>query len=148
LFSINLSLKHCEYNHNIYVLHVHGDTLIIALYVDDLIITRNNVDLILGLKKQLDDTFEMTGLGLLHFFLGIQVLKMYDGIFACHPKYVLDLLRRFNMDDNKPCVTPFQLRDKLTQGCDSPRVDTTLYRKLVGSLIYLTHGQPNISFFY
>ena len=59
-FFANISFKCCESDHNIYVLHAHGDTLIVALYVDDLVINGNNVDLILGLKKQLDDTFEMT----------------------------------------------------------------------------------------
>ena len=66
-FFINLSLKHCDYDHNICVLHVDGETLILALYIDDLVITRNNVNLILGLKKQLIETFEMIDLSLLHF---------------------------------------------------------------------------------
>ena len=52
----------------IYVLHVHDDTLIVALYIDDLVITENDVVLILNLKKQPADTFEMTDLGFLHFF--------------------------------------------------------------------------------
>jgi hypothetical protein len=98
------------------------------LYVDDLVITRSNVDLILGLKKQLADTFEMTDLGLLHFFLGIQVLQMDDGIFISQPKYVLNLLQRFKMEDCKPCATPYQSRVKLTKECDSLKVDATLYK--------------------
>jgi hypothetical protein len=88
-----------ELDHNIYVLHVNGETLIVALYVDDLVITRSNVNLILGLKKKLADTFEMANLGLLHFFLGIQVLQMDDGIFISQPKYVLNLLQKFRMED-------------------------------------------------
>ena len=70
-FVVNLGFKHCEYDHSTYVLHVHGDTLVIALYVNDLVITGYNVGLIFGLKKQLVDTFEMTSLYLLHLFLGI-----------------------------------------------------------------------------
>jgi hypothetical protein len=62
------------------------------LYVDDLVITRRNVDLILGLKKQLTNTFEMTNLGLLNFILGIQVLQMDGGILLSQPKYVMNLL--------------------------------------------------------
>ena len=73
-FFVNLGFKHCEYDHNVYALHVHGDTLIVAFYVDDLIIRWNNLNLILGLKKQLVNTFEMTELGLFHFFLRIQFL--------------------------------------------------------------------------
>ena len=52
-----------------------------ALYVDDLVTIGNNANMILGLKKQLVDTFEMIDLGLLHFFVGIQILQMDDGIF-------------------------------------------------------------------
>ena len=56
-FFINLGFKHCESNHSIYVLHVNGDTMIVVVYVDDLVITSNNLDLILGLKRELIATF-------------------------------------------------------------------------------------------
>ena len=106
-FFVNLSFKRCESDHNIYVLHVHGDTLIVALYVDDLVIIGNNVNLIFGLKKKLADTFEMTELGLLHFFLSIQFLQMDDGIFLFQRKYALDLLKWFKVDYCKSCATPY-----------------------------------------
>ena len=61
---INIGFNHCEYDHNVYVLHVHGDTLIVASYVDDLHITQNNASLLLGLKNQLAYTFEMIDIGL------------------------------------------------------------------------------------
>jgi len=111
------------------------------LYVDDLFITGNHAELILGLKKQLVDTFEMTDLDLLHFILGIQILQMHDGIFLSQPKYILDLLKRFNMDNYKSCATPLQSGVKLTKDCDSPKFNATLYQQLVESLIYLTHSQ-------
>ena len=93
-FFFNIGFKHCESNQNIYVLHFHGDTLIVALYVDNLVKNGNNVDIILGLKKQLANTFEMSDLGLLHFFLGIQNFQMDDGIFLSQPKYALDIFKR------------------------------------------------------
>jgi len=98
-FFLTLAFKHCELDNSICVLHHNGDTLIVALYVDDLIITGNNVDLILGLKKHLVDTFEMIYLGLVQYFFGIHVLQMNDSIFLSQPKYVLDLLKKNNMDD-------------------------------------------------
>ena len=72
-FSISIC-KCCEPYHSIYVLHVDDETLIVVVYVDDLVITRSKVNLTLGLKKQLVDTFQMINLGNLHFFLGIQIL--------------------------------------------------------------------------
>ena len=89
-----------------------------ALYVDDLFITRNNVNMILGLKKQLVDTFEMIYLGLLNLFLGIQILRTDDGIFLSQPKYALDILKRFKMDDYNLFPTPFWSRVKLSKYCD------------------------------
>ena len=74
------------------------------MYVDDLIITGNNVDHILCLKKKIVDTFEMTNIYLLKLFLGIQVLKMDDGIISSHPKYALDILERVKLNDCKSCV--------------------------------------------
>ena len=77
------------------------------LYVDYLVITGSNVNIMLFFKKQLIDTFEMTDLGLLHFFLGIQVLQMDDGIFLSHPNYSLSLLKQFKLDDYNSCATPY-----------------------------------------
>lgn len=88
----------------------------------------------------------MIELGLLHFFLGIQVLQMGDDIFFSQPKYVLNLLQNFKMGDCKLCSSPYHLGFKLTKECDSMKVDSTLYWLLFGSLIYLTHSWPNISF--
>ena len=76
-----------------YVLHVHDDAFIVELYVDDLVTPGTNVNMNLGLKKQLVDTFEIINLGLLHFFMGIQVLQMDDGIFLSQPKYASDILK-------------------------------------------------------
>jgi hypothetical protein len=81
----------------------------------------------------------MTDLGFLHYFLGLQVLQTNEGIFLSQSKYACDLLRHFHMDDCKPTPSPFQSGVKLTTTCTSPEVDATLYRQLVGSLLYLTH---------
>ena len=81
--------------------------MIVTIYVDDIVMVGNNLDLILGLKRQLAATFEMIGLGILHLFLGLQVLPFPDGIFISQYKYDLDLLKHFKMDDCKPCATPF-----------------------------------------
>lgn len=114
-FFIDLGFKCCESNNSIYVLHTKDEILIVALYVNDLVIIGSNVDLILGLKKQLANTFEMTDPGLLHFFLGIQILQIDDGIFISQRKYVIDLLQRFKMEDCKPYATPLQSGIKLTK---------------------------------
>ena len=67
--------------------------MIVVVYVDGLLITCNNIDLILGLMRQLVATFEMTNLGILHFFLDLQVLHLPYGIFLSQSKYALDILK-------------------------------------------------------
>jgi hypothetical protein len=76
----------------------------------------------------------------------LQVLQTNEGIFLSQSKYACDLLRRFHMDDCKPTPSPFQSGVKFSATCTSPEVDATLYRQLVGSLLYLTHTHPNLSF--
>ena len=88
----------------------------------------------------------MINLGLLHFFFSIQVLQMHDGIFLSQPKYVMDLLNQFKMDDYKVSVASFQSKVKLTKEFDSLKASAILYGWLVGILIYLTHNRPKISF--
>jgi hypothetical protein len=80
----------------------------------------------LALKKQLTDTFEMNDFGLLHSFLSIQVLQKDDGIFISQPKYVLNFLHKFRMEDFKPYATPHQLGVKLNE-CNSQKFGATLH---------------------
>lgn len=142
-----LGLKCCESDHSLYVLLVNGNTLIFVVYVDDLFIIENNIDFILGLKRQLDTTFEIASLGILHYFLSLQVFPLSDGIFISYSNYCLVILKHFNVDDCKLYDTHFQSSVKLINECSSPKVNATLYGQLVDSLIYLTHSHPNISFF-
>jgi hypothetical protein len=114
--------------------------LIIAIYVDDLVITSNNIDLILILKKQIVESFDMTNLGILHYFLGLQVLPLFDGVFISQSKYGIDLFTCFKMAYCNPFATPFQYGFKLRKTCLNPKVYATLYREPVNSLIYLTHS--------
>eukprot|EP00253_Pinus_taeda_P013728 PITA_13728 len=88
----------------------------------------------------------MTDLGHLHYFLGLQVLQSKEGISLSQSNYAYDLLRHFHMEDCKPAPSPFQSRAKISVTCTSPEVDATLYRQLVGKLLYLTHTRSDLSF--
>jgi hypothetical protein len=125
-FFLNHGFVHCESDHSIYVLHAHGDTLIVVVYVDDLVITRNKIDIILRFKEQLADTFDMTYLGLLHYFLSLQVLPLCNGLFLSQYKYVMYILNHFNMDNCNLCTIPFQYGFKMTKECLSPKVEASL----------------------
>ena len=98
------------------------------------------------MKSSLKKNFEMSDLEHLHYLLGVQVLQTKEGIFISQSKYACGLLRRFHMEDCKLAPSPFQSRVKLSATCTSPEVDATFYHQLVGSLLYLTHSHPDLSF--
>ena len=90
--------------------------------------------------------FEMTDLGLLRYFLGIEVKKNEKGFFISQEKYVAEVLKRFNMQNNKEIVTPTIMRLKLSKEDYGKNVDPTLYKSIVGNLMYLTATRPNIMY--
>ena len=145
-FLLSVGFTRCHSDSNVYILRSDDAHLLLVLYVDDLIITGSTSFIIDSVKTSLQDRFAMTDLGLLHYFLGIEIHQSSAGITLSQPKYALDLLSRFHMSDCKPAHIPFLLGVKLEAKCTTPLVDATLYRQLVGSLIYLTHTQPDISF--
>ena len=100
---------------------------------------------ILGLNRILHDRFLMTDMGPLHFFLGLEISQDASGIKLSQAKYAQDLLERFHMTNYKS-LTPFLSGFKLEDGGETPLVDSTLYRQLLGSLLYLTHSRPDLSY--
>ena len=88
----------------------------------------------------------MSDLGHLHCFLGLQVLQTKEGIFLSHSKYACDLLHQFHMEHCKLAPSPFHPGVKILATCTFPEVDATLYHQLIGSLLYLTHSCPDLSF--
>ena len=145
-FLLPTSFSRCHFDKNVYTKRVNGHLIILVLYVDDLILTSSDLKLINHVKSGLKKKFDMTNLGYLHYFLSLQVLQSKEGISLSQSKYACDLLCRFHMEDCKPAPSPFQSRVKLSLTCTYPKVDATLYRQIVGSLLYLTHSRLDISF--
>jgi hypothetical protein len=106
-FLIATGFSRCHSYPNVYTKKVGSHLMILVLYVDDLILTRSDSKLLNHVKTSLKKKFEMTDLGFLHYFLGLQVLQTNEGIFLSQFKYACDLLRRFHMDDCKPTPSPF-----------------------------------------
>ncbi|XP_060201925.1 uncharacterized mitochondrial protein AtMg00810-like [Lycium barbarum] len=92
------------------------------------------------------DEFEMSDLGLMHYFLGIEVVQSDDGIFISQKKYIGEILDRFQMRDCNPVNTPTELGLKLHKDPTGKKVDSTLYKQVVGSLMYLTATRPDIMY--
>jgi hypothetical protein len=105
-----------------------------------------STSVIVAVKRILHDKFFMTDMGPLHFFLGLEISQDESGIKLSQAKYARDLLERFHMTDCKSASTPFLSGIKLDDGGETPLVDNTLYRQLVGRLLYLTHSRPDLSY--
>ena len=145
-FYVSIGFIWCKYDPNVY-LNKNGVVLyVIVMYVYDLLITGICNKQIGSIKASLHSEFAMIDLGLLRQFLGLEIEKSERGIMMRKPKYAWDLLIKFNMDDFKESKFPFLSGIKLGEFGDSPLVDCTLYKKLVGSLMYLTHTRPDLDY--
>jgi hypothetical protein len=121
-----------------------GKILIVCMYVDDMIYTGNlQLD---SFKHAMQSEFEMTDLGIMKYFLGIEVDQSTKGIFVCQQKYATDIIKRFCMEDCNPTETPIPLGTKLSKQDEGPTIDSTLYKILVGILLYLTTTRPDIMY--
>eukprot|EP00253_Pinus_taeda_P006592 PITA_06592 len=98
----------------------------------------NDASLIADFKAVMKSEFEMTDLGFLRYFLGIEVDQSENGVFISQVKYVETVLKRFNMQNSKAAVTPTVMGLKLTKEDNSKDFDPKLYKSIVGSLMYLT----------
>ncbi|KAL0364507.1 UNVERIFIED_CONTAM: Retrovirus-related Pol polyprotein from transposon RE1 [Sesamum angustifolium] len=130
----------------LYIKSQGNGTLIVSLYVDDLIYTGNNEKMIQDFKEDMMKTFEMSDLGLMHFFLGIEINQEKEGIFICQRKYTETLLKKFKMESCKTVTTPLVTGEKYQKEDGSQKVDGSMYRSLIGSLLYLTATRPDIMF--
>ena len=117
----------------------------ILLYVDDLVIAGADQDDIGRVKFQLATSFDMKDLGELHYFLGIELIRTLEGILINQRHYVLSMLFKFGMENRKSVSTPLDRTVKLHP--DSGKVyDPKRFRKIVGSLIYLTITRPDLNY--
>ena len=87
--------------------------------------------------------FEMSLLGELTYFLGLQISQQDKGIFICQAKYIKEILKKFKMEDCKPILTPMVTGCKLSIDDSSKDVDQRLYRSMISSLLYVTASRPN-----
>lgn len=146
-YFVKEGFRRCPYEHTLFVkVGDGGKILIVCLYVDDLIFTGNDEFMFEVFKNSMMHEFDMTGLGQMRYFLGIEVLQSQEGIFICQKKYTQEVLERFNMDKCNPVHNPIVPGCKLMRDENGVRVDSTQYKQLIGSLMYLTATRPDIMF--
>ncbi|GJX53538.1 putative ribonuclease H-like domain-containing protein [Tanacetum coccineum] len=138
--------KRGKIDQTLFIKKQKGDILLVQVYVDDIIFGSTNKELCTGFEKLMKDKFQMSSMGELTFFLGLQVQQKEDGIFISQDKYVDEILKKFNYTDVKSASTPVDLEKPLVKDGDANDVDVHLYRSMIGSLMYLTASRPDIMF--
>nr|GEU96833.1 putative ribonuclease H-like domain-containing protein [Tanacetum cinerariifolium] len=123
-----------------------GDILLVQIYVDNIIFGSTNKDLCKDFEKLMKDKFQMSSMGELTFFLGLQVKQKQDGIFISQDIYVAKTLRKFSLTDGKSASTPIDTKKHLLKDPDGEDVDVHTYKSMISSLMYLTSSRPDIMF--
>jgi hypothetical protein len=122
-----------------------GNTLLVGVYVDDLVITSTTDEKVAAFKKEMKTTFQMSDLGLLSY-LGIEVHQVDSGITLRQTTYAKRVIELAGLTNCNPALTPMEERLKLSRGSTTEEVDATQYRRLVGSLRYLVHTRLDLAF--
>ena len=127
-------------------------TVIVLVYVDDLLITGSDPVLIKATKQVLHNHFKMKDLGELKYFLGIEFCRSESGIVMNQRKYALELISEAGLAGAQPVFTPLECNIKLTSvtyntSSDDPIfLDISRYQRMIGKLLYLTNTRPDIAF--
>ena len=116
-----------------------GKITILIIYVDDMIVTGNDIDEMTKLKTYLASEFDIKDLGGLKYFLGIDVARSKQGIFLSQQKYVLDLLKEIGMLGCQPIDIPIEQNHGIEELLNQVPTDKGRYQRLVGRLMYLSH---------
>ncbi|GJR72569.1 putative ribonuclease H-like domain-containing protein [Tanacetum coccineum] len=123
-----------------------GDILLAQVYVDDIIFGSTKKSLCDEFEGLMHKRFQMSSIGELTFFLGLQVQQKDDGIFISQDKYVAEILKKFDFVTMKTTSTPIEINKALVKDEEAEAIDVHLYRSMIRSLMYLTTSRPDIMF--
>jgi hypothetical protein len=130
----------------IYTRRSNSSQLVVGVYVDDLVITGPDRKEICMFKKEMAAEFKMSDLGLLRYYLGIEVRQSAEGITLSQGAYAQKILEKAGLTGCNSRQTPMETRLKLSKSSSEALVDATVFRSLVGSLRYLVNTRPDIAF--
>nr|GEY44338.1 retrovirus-related Pol polyprotein from transposon TNT 1-94 [Tanacetum cinerariifolium] len=128
----------------LFISRFRDDMLVVQVYVDDIIFGSTHPRYIQLFSDLMKIRFEMSMMGEIMFFLGLQVNQSPCGIFINQFKYVLEILKKYGMESCDPVGTPMEIKDKLDLNQNGTPVDASKYHSMIGALMYLTSSRPNI----
>lgn len=141
-----LEFVRCAQEQAVYIRGKGIDAVIIGVYVDDLIVTGADPGDIQAFKQQMMGEFEMSDLGLLTYYLGIEVDQGEEGITIKQAAYARKVLSQFGMTECNPTTIPIDPRAVVQKDAEGTPVDVTEFRRVIGCLRYLLHTRPDLSF--
>jgi hypothetical protein len=130
----------------LFLLRQGRDVLIMQVYVDDIIFGVSSNSLVARFAEDMSREFEMSMMGELQFFLGLQIKLSKEGTFVHQAKYTKDIVRKFKMEDSKAMATLMSTTATLDADEEGEHVDQKEYRSMIGSLLYVTATRPDIQF--
>jgi hypothetical protein len=145
-FLLESMFKRGNVDKTLFIRKIGNDILLVQIYVDDIIFGSTSERLCKKFSELMSSKYEMSMMGELTYFLGLQVKQTKDGIFINQGKYVKDLLSKFGFKDCSAMKTPMGAATKLDEDLNGKSVDITAYRGMIGSLLYLTASRPDIMF--
>ena len=146
-FLYNINFVQSRVDNSLFIRKSETSFIALLIYVNDILIARNDIEDIDIVKNSLNSAFKIKDLGHLNFFLGLEIARTHKGIHICQRKYALDILTDVGMLGVKPANTTMtQKNDKLIYQ-SFPVHNITLYRRIIGRLLYLVNTRPDISFF-
>jgi hypothetical protein len=142
---VDLGFTRSPVEHAVYRRGNDKEYLLVGVYVDDLIITGTCVEEIMSFKAEMHRLFKMSDLGLLSYYLGIEVRQEHGEITVCQRAYAEKILERAGMAGCNACHTPMEARLKLKKEDGAQKVDATEFRSVIGCLRYLVNTRPDIA---
>jgi hypothetical protein len=143
---MELGYKWCTLEHNMYTRGNREQWLIIEVYMDDLIITSGNINVLNKFKEEILKVFKMSDLGPLSYYLRIEVHQSESSITISQGAYAKKILDKEGLSDSNSCHTQMESRLHLSKSGSTPRVDATHYRCLMGSLRYLVNTRSDLTY--
>ena len=143
---IHLGFQASFADNSLFIFHSKSTIIYLLLYVDDIILTGNNSKHIASLVTALKAVFELKDLGVLNYFLSVQISRTPVGLHLTQSKYASNILHRFHMENFKPTKTPCCPSTRLLLHDGVALFDPTEYRSMVGALQYLTFTRPDLAF--
>ena len=142
----DFGFEKCPYEHAVYTKKEGDEFLIIAVYVDDLLVTGSSMENIRKFKREMSKVFEMSDMGKLSYYLGIEVTQGQAGTERKQTAYDKKLLEKANMTGCNSVKYPMEPKEMLNRDENGKLVNATEYRSIIGGLRYLVNTRPDLAY--